>query len=214
MSNLAIRVSRSYDDISEWINGIECDKIVVFQHDADDEVSRTHVHMLVVKSKCKPDALKTRYKKKYGDIDKTDWSFKDASTDYNKYITYMTKGVLPPIYNQGFDPVEVLNLAHLWVEQKTKKTTSVELQNGKLVRVVNESSKKTKREIIEQMRSRYQNSQSTRDILKMIRTVLIENNEVIGMYKVIDYYDALLMYADKSAWLDLIESKINSRIRI
>lgn len=210
--DLAIRVSRKYDDVIDWVEAIDCDKIIVFQHDADEEVKRDHIHMLVLGSKCKPDALKTRFKKAYGAIEKTDWSFKTADAEYEKYITYMTKGILVPSYMKGFDALEILNLAQKWVEPTAKNL--VKLENGRFVRNPDEPGKKTKRQMLESMRSRFESGSTTREILKVIRKVLIENNEVVGMYKIMDYYDSLLMYSDKEAWLDMVSTKINSRTRI
>lgn len=209
--NLAVRVSRTFDEIKEWVENITCDNCIVFQHDADEEIARDHVHMLIMGSVCKPDALKARFKKLYGDIEKTDWSFKTANDEWEKYITYMTKGRIPPSYCT-FEPIYILNLQEKWVEPSKK--SNVLLEDGKLVRNIDESGKKTKRQMLESMRSRYTGTESTREILRIIRKVLIDNNEIIGMYKVLDYYDSLLMYSDKENWMGLMEQKINSRVRI
>lgn len=226
--NLAIRISRPYDDIREWCE-FKAEQKIVFQHDADDEVSRTHIHMLVIGSTIKPDALKYRYKKLYGDIDKTDWSFvasfKDSegktqpitAESSEKFITYMTKGVLVPVLSEGYNPEKVLELAQQW---KDPKTTTLKTEGGKFVRVPKEikddKKKKTKRDLIEVMVCRGKDQDVDPDdtprVVDMIRKVLVEHNEVLGMYKVMDFYDGYMMYACKEKFVDMVVAKINSRI--
>lgn len=223
--NLAIRISRSYDEIHEWVTGLKASSIIAYQHDADDEVSRTHVHMLVIESGVKPDGLKARFKTLYGNIDKTDWSFASAFKDdgkvtpisvetSSKFITYMSKGELTPVYSQGYDPVEVLRLTQAWV----KPTKQLTVKNGKFVRQtddVPEKPKKTRRTLVEIMIDRIKDEDveydNTRGLLAIIRKVLIENNEVVGMWKVMDYHDAVLMYGNEGLWLSMIAKKIENR---
>jgi len=227
--NLAIRVSRSYDDIRQWCQELKATKICIFQHDADDEVSRTHVHMLVIGSEIKPDALKYRFKKLYGDIDKTDWSFVNCYKDSdgkpqaiteetgNKFITYMSKGHIAPSMSVGYDLDALFNLSQEW---KDPKETKLQVSNGKFTRIpktIKEDAKrKTKRQLIEVMCCKAKDNdilpEDTQGIIKMIRSVLVENDEVIGMYKVMDFYDAFMMYANKNEFVDMLVRKIEARI--
>lgn len=204
--DLAIRITRPYDDIQQWIDDITADKKAVYQHDADDEISRTHVHMLLINCTLKPDSLKARFKKLYGNIEAKDWSFKTSDGD-SKFITYMSKGVLAPSLTKGYTVEEIQNYTQQWVEPKT----GLKLENGKFVRDVNEPNQKTKIQLLEQMRSQLSDTDSTRNILKIIRKVLIDNRIVIGQYKMMDYYDSLIMYERKEEWLSGMERKINSR---
>lgn len=203
--SLAIRISREYDTIHEWIDNIEADKVIVYEHEADKEVSRTHIHMLLINSKCKPDALKSRYKKLYGEINKTDWSFKQAEQDTEPFITYMSKGILPPKLTKGYETDYIIELTNKWVDPEI---TTVTLSDGKLVRNVKETDKKTKRQMLEQMRTQLSDTSTTREILRVIRKVLVANNEVVGQYKQMDYYDAYMMYDRKEEWLSAMERKI------
>lgn len=223
--NLAIRISRSYDEIKDWINGLKATSIIAYQHDADDEVSRTHVHMLVIESGVKPDGLKARFKTLYGNIDKTDWSFassfKDGQTatpisveSSSKFITYMSKGELAPVFSQGYNPEDVLRLTQQWV----KPVKQLSVKNGKFVRQtddVPDKPKKTRRTLVEIMLDRVKDEdvdyEDTRKTLSIIRKVLIENNEVVGMWKVMEYYDAVMMYGNEGAWLNMIAKKIENR---
>ena len=94
---LAIRISRSYDEIHDWCEGLTSEKLIVYEHVGDNSVKRSHCHLLVIGAILKPDAMKARFKKLYGDILKTDWSFKTADAQYDTYITYMSKGHLLPM---------------------------------------------------------------------------------------------------------------------
>lgn len=225
--NFHIRISRSYDEVKDWIQNLKGESIIVYQHEADTEVSRTHVHLLLMVSGIKPDAMKARFKTLYGSIEKTDWmfavSYKDKATGEqipitqetaSKCITYMSKGKLTPCYSVGYDPDIVLQLTQKWVEPVKKLTTA----NGKFIRVtddVAEKPKKTKRTLIEVMLDRGKDQdldgQDTRKVLAMIRQVLIENNEVVGMWKVMEYYDAWMMYGQKDLWINMIATKIENR---
>lgn len=224
--NISIRVSRAFTEIREWMEGFKATSIIAYQHDADDEVSRTHVHMLLLESSIKPDALKARYKTLYGNIDKTDWSFSVGfkedgkvlpitAESSQKFITYMSKGHLTPVYSQGHDPEAVLRLTQEWKEPKKQLIT----KGGKFVRItedVPDKPRKTKRTLIEIMldRGKDQDLQydDTQGILRMIREVLVENNEVVGMYKVMEYYDSWMMYGQKDAWVNMIAKKIENRM--
>lgn len=206
--SFSARISRSYDDVFDWIDAIKCDSIAVYEHEADEDVKRTHIHFLVINSEVNTDALKTRYKKLYGGIEKSDWRFKyDVTEDSSKFITYMSKGKLSPKLTKGYDVATLVALTELWVEPKT----NLRLEDGKFVRDVNEPNQKTKIQLLEQMRSRLSGTDTTRDILKMVRKVLVENKVVVGMYKMMDYYDSLIMYERKEDWICGMEMKINSR---
>lgn len=203
--DLAVRISRSYEEVYDWVNDLTADKILVYQHDADDEVKRTHIHMLLIGSTLKPDALKARYKKLYGNIEAKDWSFKKSDGDV-KYITYMSKGIIPPSFSKGYTVSEIEEYTKQWVDK-----TNLKLENGKFVRDINEPNQKTKHQLLEQMRSELCSTNTTRDILKIIRKVLVQNKVIIGQYKMMDYYDSLMMYDRKEEWLEGMERKILSR---
>lgn len=205
MNGKFLRVSESYDTIHNWIEGIECDKIVVYEHEADEEVSRVHCHMLILGQVRKDDALKTRYINLYKPEVKGNklWSWKQA---YDlDCLTYMAKGVLQPKYTKGFDTNELEEYRVKWVDPKT---VNVKVENGKFVKEVKETDKKSKRYMLEQMRQLVSSTSTPREILRAIRKVLMANNEVIGQYKMMDYYDSIMMYDMKENWLIAMERKI------
>lgn len=207
--SFSARITRKYDDVFEWIDGIKCKQIAVYEHEADEEVSRTHIHFLVIDSEVNVDALKTRYKKLYGGIEAKDWRFKyDVNDNSGKFITYMSKGKLAPKLTKGYEVSEIEKCTSEWVEPNK---TNLKVIDGKLVRDIDEPGQKTKTQLLEQMRSRLCPTDTTREILKHIRHVLVANRVIIGQYKMMDYYDSIMMYERKSDWLDGMERKINSR---
>lgn len=215
--DLHIRIHREYAEIQQWIVNEDCSFCVVYQHDADQEVSRTHCHIWIKGVKCNTDSLKNHIKKVVGKVPKEDWAFMaiqpKTKTPYNDtLITYMSKGELDPKYIKGWTEEEIEEFRRKWIPPPNPITT----QDGKLVvkRVVKETTKKTKRELINEMMETYLPEMELRETLELIRKVLIKNNEVLGMYKVTDFYDSLLCYGNKEKFLDMIEQKINSRIRI
>lgn len=214
--NLQIRISRPYDDISQWILAEDCSQCVVYEHESDDEISRTHCHVWIKNVMCNTDTLKNHIRKVVGKVDKSDWAFmevnKKTKTPYNDtLITYMSKGKLLPKYVKGFIEEEIESFRLKWTQPNPITT-----QDGMLVvkREIKDSKKKTKRELIQEMLETYLPEMDTDEMIELIRKVLIRNNEVIGMYKVIDYYDSLLCYGNKERFVSMVVQKINSRIRI
>lgn len=210
----AIRLTFEYDSIKDVIERIasSVESIVVYQHDKDDTVSRTHIHMLVVGCKHSTDTLKNWIKKHIGAVEKTDWSFKAAKKEESerlRYIAYMSKGRLDPLLVRGFTEEFIEKCKSSWVDPKEVR---VNLKNGKLVKEIDEAANVSKRQLVEEMVAVIGSDYpSTRAILIGIRKVLIQHRCVVGMYKVMDYYDAYMMYAHKELWLDMLAERIEKR---
>lgn len=130
--NHAIRITLSYDDcsgvIAKWAD--RCQAAVVYQHDADEEVSKTHVHLALFKCEVKAEALKRMWEDCPGKGNEF-WSFKEWKVDDdflvvvkpNKYITYMTKGYLYASFNKNISK-EILEASRLaWVDHDTAAPT-------------------------------------------------------------------------------------------
>lgn len=117
----AIRVSRPYADLSGIVSlwKDRAQAVIVYEHSADEEVNRTHIHMLLVDVDVKDERLK----RIAHTIDSTlsgnkDWSFKLTTTNVDKYITYMTKGRLSPMFVKNFSLDRLEELRLQWVEEK------------------------------------------------------------------------------------------------
>lgn len=114
---LAIRFSITWtDNLEEFFSSL--DRAVVYQHDADEEVSRTHIHALVETS-VSTDTLKNRLTKIIGKrLPKTDWAFTQKikhNPVEDRFITYMSKGKLEPVYIKGFTQDTCNKYKALWV---------------------------------------------------------------------------------------------------
>lgn len=198
------------------MNEKDCSSVVLFEHEADEQVARTHCHIWLKGVTCNTDTLKNHIKKVVGKVPKSDWAFMEVcpktKTLYDdSLITYMSKGILYPKYIRGWTEEEIEEFRVKWINHNPITT-----QDGKLVvkRVVKETAKKTKRELIQEMLETYLPDMENEEIIELIRKVLVKNNEVIGMYKVIDYFDSLLCYGNKDRFVNMVVQKINSRIRI
>lgn len=214
--NLHIRITKSFEELKEWITVEDCSQCIVYEHEADDEINRTHVHIWLKGIKCNTDSLKNHIRKVTGKIPASDWAFmemnkktKEAWND--NVITYMSKGKLMPKYTKGFTEDEIEDYKSKWINHNP-----ISVENGKLVikREVKETKKKTKRELLQEMLELYTVDMEVDETVELVRKILIKNNEVLGMYKIMDYYDSLLCYGNKEKFVTMIVQKINSRIRV
>lgn len=213
--NYAVRITRafeSFNDMAAVKLANACDKLVIVEHPADDQVKRTHCHMLLIGCKVSTDTLKNWFKKVFGNVDKSDWSFKTADSNaegLTQYMVYCLKGKYDPRFNNLFESSIIDELKSKWIDPAQAR---LKLQEGKLVKEIDESKSISKRQIVEEIVAEVGDSPSNpRVVLSGIRKVLIRNKCVVGMWKVMDYYDSYLMYAQKEQWLDMLASKIEKR---
>lgn len=125
MFNYAIRITRPYMDcsgiISRWAD--RSNAIVVYQHDADEEISKTHIHLAIYGSEVKAEALKRMWEDVPGKGNEF-WSWKewiveqdnDDSLINSRYLTYMSKGTLRPVFVKNFSNAILENSRQGWVE--------------------------------------------------------------------------------------------------
>lgn len=193
MVNYAVRVSRSSVDLRGVFDklGKCCAQVIVYEHPDEGNV---HCHLLLMDCTVSTDTLKNYIKSTVGNVSRTDWSFKSGADLC--FVSYMSKGKYDPAFVSGIEAAVV-------AEYKAKgyDKGAILLVKGKLVRPTSEP-KKTKRELTELMISRLEPHASVDVLMKMVRKVLIENNEVLGNFKVMDYVDAVMMRGDKTRWLD------------
>lgn len=209
--NYFIRITTPYTN-EEWLRTIPATKVICYQHEADEEVSRTHWHILVWNCEWTTPGLKKKLISILGQkVPKTEWSFKTA-TDEGGCITYMSKGHLDPYYMNNFAyTAEYLNeRKSMWIDPKPKKVMT--LVDGKLVAQDKDETRPTisKRNLLEQVTAELPaNCSDVRTILIAIRKVLIRNNQVLGFYKVKDFYECYVMYHDKETFLEKLMNNIS-----
>jgi len=117
--NYAVRITRPYKDLVEFFDRFET--AVVYQHDADTEVKRTHCHALLIGVSVSTDTMKNWVTKSIGlRPSKSDWAFvsklksKPITEDF---ITYMSKGKLEPSYIKGFTQEQIDSYKCKWIER-------------------------------------------------------------------------------------------------
>lgn len=118
----------------EWSNVLipffnSLDRVAVYEHSADEQVSRTHIHALVETS-VSTDTLKNRIEQHIGfRPSRSDWAFstqvgKPKAPVEDKFITYMSKGKLDPVFIKGFTQDECDRYKALWIEKSQSSDPS------------------------------------------------------------------------------------------
>ena len=99
----AVRITRDFESLKPFFDKLVVSHpdsvLIAFQHDADEDVSRTHVHMALIGVNPSTDTLKRWIKNECGitDMSRYDWSFKQLES-LDRYVTYMSKGTLDPVF--------------------------------------------------------------------------------------------------------------------
>lgn len=122
--NYACRITKPYSVVKDIIDNwaTRCEAVAVYQHDADEEVSTTHVHLILLGCEVKQEQLKRDSKLPAGGNKL--WAWKSVYDDsqgnvqvVNKdFITYMSKGNLLPVFLKNISQEEVEHFRLLWVD--------------------------------------------------------------------------------------------------
>lgn len=197
---LKIRVSRPYEELKDFVQKLSdaCEVCVVFEHETDETISRTHIHAYVEGPQVSTDTMKNWVKKalKVTTFPKTDWSFTEARD--RGFITYLTKGKLDPLFYKGVSQDDISSLKDAWVllEAMPKKKTQYILKQE------NPAQQKMRQtEMVDEIRRRINTYKGEEpegkydpfrvvDIIKDV--VIIQNKTVCGRYKFRDYYDTVM----------------------
>lgn len=117
--DLFIRITHPWETVKELITtkwALYCETVVVYQHDADEQVNRTHVHMVLRKMKVCRKRLKQLAVEAYVDlVGNTNCAMEIADKNTETY-TYMTKGHLEPVFLQGYPKEESDKWKAAWKE--------------------------------------------------------------------------------------------------
>lgn len=115
--NHAIRITLPYDDckhiVRQWAD--RSVTAIVYQHDADEQISKTHIHIALYGCEVQAEALKRKWIDAPGKGNEF-WSFKEAALEPDKYVTYMSKGKHTPVFTKNISDEEVERFRQLWVE--------------------------------------------------------------------------------------------------
>jgi len=202
---LAVRISRAYDELKGMWEALreECAAMIVYQHDADEETSRTHVHAVIQDLSIGVETIKYRVKSylKTKVFSKSDWCFqtevgRPKSEVTWDYITYMSKGKLEPVLVHNVTDNDIQLYTTNWIPDKGKghkvyKTIHEETPDQKRKRQI-DFVKECVEEVNKLPQGKFVNSFSERVVLVLKRKI-IEHDMVVGRYKLRDYFDAVMM---------------------
>lgn len=227
MANYSVRLTWDYETLAPFWSRLDADTIVVYEHPADAQVSRTHCHAFVWGLKNPTDTVKNWIRLVTGEMkpDKDKWRFsttwKDSHTgkrhpveNDGKMITYMHKGRYDCKYYKGIDQTQLKAYESEWVD-RTKSTLSV--KNGKFVKKLPEDGGKalTRWEMLEKIREIYDPKKHNEDdTLDLIRNEFERNRQVVGLYKILDFYDALMFYENKTQLYGQVKNALAKRMRV
>lgn len=211
----AFRVSVSYQDASMILLELfdMCEKVAVYEHEADEWVKRTHIHGIIMNCSRKEDTLRNK-------IFKPNWKkdYQLAKT-YKKcdengvvqvypvddgYITYMSKGHLDPMYVKGYIPERIKELKEAWVDYEKPENKTEQSKDKKTMTVYDhcEAIAKDMEELVGDYHLnviakiiKYQNS-------KRIKT---------NTYQVRDWYDTIVSQLKPNDYKNMVWNLIKKR---
>jgi len=219
-SSFAPLIRLPFNDLSGIIQvwSETCEQMAVYEHEADESVKTTHVHMIMIGCKYKTaEPLKRLYYKMFPNEDSSkgnglwSWENKDYPVPDVNFITYMSKGVLTPKFLKNISPAKVEELRGNWVEPTPASTKQQQFLNDsdaknkitkhtltlKVVNLIlaehNEANEQRRRVILSEL--------SDELWIKHIRKVLIQEKQMLGLYKVMDIYDSCMMYYCKEKFI-------------
>jgi len=119
MPHYAVRITHSWLQAQSVAHNwaLRADKVLVYEHSQQTKTAKgkTHIHMLLVNTDIDKKQLRNIAKETTVPTKGNEnMSFKMAEEPFGIYITYMTKGVLQPVYNKGFDPEELERYRQNW----------------------------------------------------------------------------------------------------
>lgn len=123
--NYAVRITKPYSQLDRGVAAVAmlCDKTLVYEH-VGTKTEKVHVHMMLIGVRCDKKTLQAKFPICKGN---KDWSWKTKDAKYGdvedspKYITYMTKGKLDPVYNKGYTIEELNEAKAAWTDKKKSK---------------------------------------------------------------------------------------------
>jgi len=204
------RLSRPWIEVQPLITRLidACECFVVYEHTHDNEVSRTHVHGVLVNCKWKEDTIRNNFMKvicpaKVDHMLSRTYKLKATGLRYpldSNAFRYMSKGQYF-LLQKGFSNDMLETKRAEWVPPATA-AEKAEAKGTKARRI----------DMLQEMRALVgDRTGDVHFILKMIRQVLVKHEQVIGAYKIMDYHDSIMFYDDRSNFINRLAEKINSR---
>lgn len=138
----AVRVSLDYASLgAELVTKVAaaCDRLIIYEHESDEEINRTHTHWLADNMQVTDETIKNWIGRDRGKGNAF-WSFKttykpkkdgpEQPVDLN-FIKYMTKGIYEPQFVKGFTADEIEEHRKAWVNYPSRSPVNTEHDNDK-----------------------------------------------------------------------------------
>lgn len=216
-----IRVSRSYTELGPWIQHLseKCLRVIAYEHEADEEVSRTHVHLVVIGYSTSDETMKSQIRThfKTKSFPRSDWVFDNELRDERKAITYASKKDLQAKFNKGY---EASFIAECSAEYLSLDEYSNHNRSKVQYKIIPEKAEVARKRQIDHVMAIVKGLQeyhqvgciytalstekiTPRQVHEAIYRELIEkHNEIVGRYKWRDYYDAVTSRIHKAKFID------------
>ena len=203
-----------------WLESV-CDVLVVYEHEKDEDVARTHVHFYMEGFTLTIEGLKACIRREMdasglGAMARSDWSFKEQNKDKtpvdSNCIVYMTKGELDAKRTKGVTDETLAHYKARWIE-RPKRTEQVRLQM--VVKESPKEAKKRKNDFIVEMRAllaercldfRYRHRPANTQVIDAIIDVLNRNNVVFGRYNIREYFDTMMARERPQRFKEIMEN--------
>lgn len=215
MKNFAFRVTSSYDVTVEHLAPLYelCDKVAVYEHSQATKTARgnTHIHAVLIGCSKGEDTIRNRFfKGKYQSADyelKTKYEVKvgimKVKRKYDvdeKYVTYMSKGVLDPMFFKGFTQEEIDAYKAQWISHTSEVVEVTDKKQEKAKKPVN------RYEVCQEIVARHLPKRRKHDFgvdvfwdyedYEIVDAIILYGNEqhmFINEYAVRDYFDCIVM---------------------
>lgn len=209
-----VRVHRTYEELEPWVQNLaeKCDKLVVYEHEADEEVNRLHCHLMIIGYKTSDETMKAQLTKVLGQRpEKTDWAWDPEVRSEESTIAYMSKKDLHAKFVKGVSADMIAECSAKYVPKSEYGKRQGKTQYS-VIAEKPEVSKKRQNDLLDEMIKRYKDMYPmdkyidtesypfcSKAVLRVIIEVLNDNRTIFGRYKVRDYYDTICarMWASK-----------------
>lgn len=227
--NYAPLLRLPYNDLSGIIKvwADSCNSMAVYEHDhAEKNCKTTHVHMIMLGCRYKtPEQLKRQFFKHVPGYNSSDgnglWSWENKewpNPDIN-FIGYMSDGTLEPKFVKNISQETLDEQKRNWIPKKVYSQTFIDPPVAKdkltkhsiMLKVVNLILTQHP-DASEEQRKRILSDLSDELWIKHIRKVLIQERQMLGLYKVMDIYDACQMYYAKDKFISNCLNVLQKRI--
>lgn len=230
MQYVQVRFHGLLDEKIELVNRLKeySDVCVGYQHLPDQGCAKPHLHFLLANFK-KSKTTFYSWCKSYGlTADEYWFSYfhskkcqccKGKNKVDMSFITYESKGNLEPVGGlKGVSVEEVGEWRSRWVDRtvQTQLRFVGETTDGSVSESVptqTDTKRCTKKMLLNEMLARVDKMEDKSDdcILDVIRAVLVANGEPIGVYKVLDFRDSIVMHAVPDTWTSEVLGMISKR---